>query len=90
MVVEKLSVILIDKFNPSFLAFDFFDEDNLNIVISSDCFINRTMPERVRDVFFYLEKDVPDVLENYGIYVHTFTREELNDVLSLHQDEAEE
>ena len=90
MDVDKLSDCLISNFNPSFLAFDFFDENNLNIVISSECFINQTMPERIRDVFFYLEKDSPDLLESYGIYVHTFTKEELNEVLTLHLDEADE
>jgi len=89
MPTEKISDILIENFNPSFLSFDFFD-DNVNIVISSDCFINQSVPERVRSVFFYLEKNAPEVIESYGVYVHTFTKEELNEVLLLHDEEAKQ
>jgi hypothetical protein len=89
MTFEKISDVLIEKFNPSFLEFDLFDDNNINIVISSDCFINQTIPERVRDVFFYLEKDTPEILEKHRIYVHTFTKEELNEVLSFYHKEVE-
>lgn len=87
MAIEKISTILTDNFNPSFLAFDLFG-DNINIVISSECFVNQSIPERVRSVFFHLEKNAPDIIESYGIYVHTLTKEELNEVLLFHDEEV--
>jgi len=89
MVIEKLTTILINDFNPKFLAYDFFD-DNINIVISSDCFINQIVTDRVRSVFSCIEKKLPEVFENYGVFVHTFTEDELVEVLEVLNQEGTE
>lgn len=85
MVVEKLTTILVEHFNPKFLAYDFFENDQgeqqINIIISSDCFINQKMEVRVRDIYNTIEKKCPELLEKNPVYVHTFTENELIDVL---------
>ncbi len=88
-MIEKLTTTLINDFNPKFLAFDFF-EDNINIVISSDCFINQIVTDRVRSVFFCIEKKLPETFEKYGVFVHTFTEEELVEVLEVLNQEGTE
>ena len=80
MYVEHLTDTLIEEFNPKFLGFDFFD-DNVNIVISSDCFINQSMQDRVQSIYKCIKEKSPIVLEYHDVFVHTFTEEELMDVL---------
>lgn len=80
MVVEKLTTTLINDFNPKFLAYDLF-ENNINIVIASDCFINQSMPDRVRSVYKCVEEKCSEALETYTLFVHSFTEEELLQVL---------
>jgi stress-induced morphogen len=89
MHVEQLTKTLIDDFNPKFLAFDFFD-DNINIVISSDCFINQSMQDRVKSIYKCIQEKSPNVLEYHHIFVHTFTQEELTDVLEHNQEELDD
>lgn len=85
MLVEKLTTTLIDDFNPKFLAYDTFD-NSINIVIASDCFINQSMPDRVRSVYKSVEEKCPEILEQYFIFVHSFTEDELLDVLEHNQE----
>jgi stress-induced morphogen len=85
MYVEQLSETLIEEFNPKFLGFDFFD-DNMNIVISSDCFINQSMQDRVKSVYNCIQEKSPNVLEYHRIFVHTFTQAELTDVLEYNKE----
>jgi stress-induced morphogen len=85
MQVEHLTKTLIDDFNPKFLAFDFFD-DNMNIVISSDCFINQSMENRVRSIYKCIEEKSPKVLDHHHVFVHTFTEEELVEVLEYNKE----
>lgn len=84
MVVEKLTDILIEEFNPKFLAYDFFKneqgDEQMNIVISSNCFINQNMGLRVKSIYNTIEKKCPEILEKNPVYVHTFTENEMNDV----------
>lgn len=86
MLTENLTDILIKDFNPQFLAFDFFDK-NINIVISSSCFINQSITGRVRDIYKCIEKNIPQIFEKHYVFVHTFTKEELIEVLQLQQQE---
>jgi stress-induced morphogen len=85
MVVEKLTTTLINDFNPKFLAYDTFD-NSINIVIASDCFINQSMPDRVRSVYKCVEEKCPEILENHFIFVHSFTEDELLDVLEHNEE----
>lgn len=87
MGVEKLTTILIRDFNPKFLVYDFFDE-NINIVICSDCFINQSMGERIKSVYLNIEKNCPEIFEKSRIFVNAFTQEELVDVLEYFQEEG--
>lgn len=82
MLIDDISDFLISDFNPSFLAFDTVDE-GINVIISSDCFLNQSMPERIRSVFRSFEKNAPNILENNPIFVQAFTSEELDDVFRL-------
>jgi stress-induced morphogen len=86
-MVEELSNILTKDFNPQFLAFDFFDE-NINVVISSNCFINQSIPERVRSVYSCIEKKLPELFEKHSVFVHTFTQEEMLEVLKKYNEEG--
>lgn len=79
-MLETLENVLLNEFNPNFLAYEFLDEDILNIVISSNCFINQPMTERVRSVYSCLEKKFPAILEEYTIYISTFTDTEIGDL----------
>jgi hypothetical protein len=85
MVVEKLTSILIEDFNPNFLAYDFFEDtqgkEQMSIVISSDCFINQKMDLRVRSIYSTIEKKCPEILEKNSVYVHTFTEDEIISVI---------
>ena len=85
MYVEHLTKTLIDDFNPKFLAFDFFD-DSINIVISSDCFINQPMESRVRSIYKCIEEKSPNVLDYHHVFVHTFTEEELVEVVEYNKE----
>ena len=85
MAVEEMTTVLIEDFNPSFLAYDYFN-DSINIVITSNCFINQPMHERIRSVYKCIEEKSPTVLESYCIFVHSFTEEELTEVLQHNQE----
>lgn len=87
MLTDNLSAILTNDFNPQFLAYDFFDK-NINIVISSRCFINQPISERVRSIYQCIEKNIPETFESYSVFVHTFTEEELIEVLQLHNEKG--
>lgn len=94
MELDLLTDFLMQDFNPKFLAYDTFQDtttdiqQNLNIVICSDCFINQQMHERVRSVYKCIEKNVPELFESYGVFVHTLTEEELIDVLDFNIEEG--
>lgn len=87
MLTDRLSDILINEFNPQFLAFDFFDE-NINIVIASNCFINQNITDRVRSVYSCIEKKLPELFEKHPVFVHTFTQEEMLEVLKKYNEEG--
>jgi hypothetical protein len=89
MYVEHLTDTLIQEFNPKFLGFDFFD-NNINIVISSDCFINQSMHDRVKSIYKCIQEKSPNVLEYHHVFVHTFTQEELTDVLEHSQEDTDD
>lgn len=86
-MTEKLTEILIKEFNPKFLAYDRF-ENNINIVIASDCFINQPMTDRVRSVYGCVEQKLPELFENNSIFVHAFTEDQLLDVLKSQLEEG--
>lgn len=85
---EQLQNILIEDFNPDFLAYEFVEKDVLNLVISSNCFINQSMPERIRSVYDRIEKRLPSILEEYTIYVNAFTKEEILDLRDYYNNEG--
>ena len=89
MIVEEMTTILIKDFNPSFLAYDYFD-NNINIIITSNCFINQPMNERIRSVYKSIEEKSPLVLESYSVFVHSFTEEELTEVLEHNKEGTDE
>ena len=87
MIVEKLTTSLINDFNPKFLAYDTVD-NIINIVIAADCFINQPMQERVRSVYGCIEKKCPEILEKHFIFVHSFTEDEILEVLEHNQEDS--
>jgi hypothetical protein len=89
MVVEHMTTVLIQDFNPLFLAYDYFD-DNINIVITSNCFINQPMHERIRSVYKCIQEKSPNVLESYHVFVHSFTEDELTEVLEHNKEGTDE
>lgn len=89
MQLHSLTTKLIQHFNPVFLDFETFD-NNINIVISAHCFINQSMPDRVRSVYKCLEEKCPSILEKHQVFVHTFTEDELTDFLQYNQEGANE
>ena len=80
--IDRIKEILIIDFNPHFLAFDFFD-DNVNVIMSADCFINQSMPNRIKSVYKVVRNKCPEIFDEYGFFVYTFTEEELYDVLEI-------
>jgi stress-induced morphogen len=87
MLTIRLTELLTKEFNPKFLNYDIF-HNNINIVISSNCFINQPIAERIRSIYSCLEKNIPEVFETHSIFVHTFTQEELKEVLKTHSEEG--
>lgn len=86
-MTEKLTQLLIKDFNPKFLAYDLF-ENNINIVIASDCFINQAMVDRIRSVYACVENNLPELFEKNSIFVHAFTEDQLLDVLKSQLEEG--
>jgi stress-induced morphogen len=89
MLTIELTEILTKEFNPKFLNYDVFDS-NINIVISSNCFINQPIAERVRSIYSCIEKNLPEAFETHRVFVHTFTQEELKEVLKTYSEEGTE
>lgn len=79
-MLENLENVLLNEFNPNFLAYEFLDKDVLNIIISSACFINQPMTERVRSVYSCLERKLPSILDEYTVYISTFTDSEIGEL----------
>lgn len=77
---EQLEQLLMQEFNPTFLAYEFLDNQTLNLVISAKCFINVPMPNRIRLVYDCIEKKLPLFLEEYVLYVNAFTDSEISDL----------
>jgi stress-induced morphogen len=86
-MLETLESVLINDFNPNFLAYEFLEQDVLNVVISSPCFINQPMTERVRSVYSCLEKKHPAILEEYTIYINAFTDTEITDLRDFYAEQ---
>ena len=82
---SQLEEILIREFNPDFLAYEFLDKGTINLVISSNCFINLPMQQRVRLVYECIEKKFPVFLEEYVLYVNTFTPDEIHDLRDFYK-----
>jgi len=89
-MIANIESVLEKNFNPNFLAIDPIEENTINIVISSACFINQTVSDRVSSVYRCLEKKCPKAFDNYIIFVSTFTDEEMSDVFDhLNKDQDE-
>ena len=86
-MLEALESVLINEFNPTFLAYEFLDQNVLNVVMSSACFINQPMTERIRSVYACLEKKYPAILEEYTIYVSAFTDTEISDLRDFYTEQ---
>lgn len=86
-MLETLESVLITNFNPTFLAYEFLEQDVLNVVISSSCFINQPMTERIRSVYSCLEKKYPTILEEYTIYISAFTDAEINELRDFYTEQ---
>lgn len=85
---EDLRSLLIENFNPNFLAYEFIEKNVLNLVMSSACFINQPMPERVRSVYACIENKLPFLLEEYVIYVNAFTDTEIAELRDYYNNEV--
>jgi hypothetical protein len=79
-MIANIESVLEKDFNPIFLAIDPIEEDTINIVISSPCFINQTVSDRISSVYRCIENKCPKAFDKYKIFVSTFTDEEMSDV----------
>lgn len=82
---EQLEELLVQEFNPNFLAYEFIDNKTINLVISATCFINVAMPNRIRLVYECIEKKLPAFLEEYVLYVNAFTDNEIHDLREFYK-----
>jgi stress-induced morphogen len=89
-MMESLESVLIENFNPDFLYLDKIDKDMINVVISSKCFMNQTIDNRVRSVYKVLEEKLPNIFDNYSVFVSTLTLHELEGSLDLILGESNE
>jgi stress-induced morphogen len=87
---ESLESVLIKNFNPDFLYLDKIDDDMINVVISSKCFINQTIDNRVRSVYKVIEENLPEIFDKYSVFVSTLTLDELEGSLDLILGESNE
>lgn len=87
---EKIEEIIIRNFNPDFFMIDHIDKSNINLVISSKCFINQSVPDRISSVYRTLEKEYPDLFDIKGIFVATLTLDEMTDSLDFFLQEQNE
>jgi len=90
MEIYEIESVLYKNFNPDFIYVDDMDDDMVNIIISSRCFINQKIPDRIRSVYDTLEKECPTVFETKSIFVAALTLEELNGSLDLFLEEINE
>jgi len=89
-MTESLESVLIKNFNPDFLYLDKIDDDMINVVISSKCFINQTIDNRVRSVYKVIEENLPEIFDKYSVFVSTLTLDELEGSLDLILGESNE
>ena len=87
---EKIEEIIIRNFNPDFFMIDHIDKNNINLIISSKCFINQPIPERISSVYRVLEKEYPEIFDNKGIFVATLTLDEMTGSLEFFLQEQNE
>ena len=82
---EELENLLLNDFNPDFLAYEFLDSKTINLVLSSKCFINQPMPERIKSVYDCIQNKLPAFLDEYVLYVNAFTESEINELREFYE-----
>ncbi len=78
-VLEKSLIIF---FRPSFLHITSPDfDDDIQVVISTRHFSNKTVQERIIMVYNLIKKDCPQILDDRLVVVQAYTPNEMDDIL---------
>lgn len=78
-VLEKSLIIF---FRPSFLHITNPDfDDDIQVVISTRHFSNKTVQERIIMVYNLIKKDCPQILDDRLVVVQAYTPNEMDDIL---------
>ena len=79
IVLEKTLILF---FRPSFLHITNPDEDNdIQIIVSTRHFNNKTVQERILMVYNLIKKDCPQVLQDRLAVIQAYTPLEMDDIL---------
>lgn len=86
--IASLESTLIVWYRPSFLHITNPDEDNdVQVLISSRIFNNKTVQERVQMVMATIMNYTPELFEDRLIIIQAYSPEEMDDVLEYVFDE---